>query len=176
MAKSLEIRKYGDPVLRKKAKYIKEVTGDIRSLVGRMWNAMYENNGIGLAAPQVGVLKKLIVVDTREEGEKLAIVNPRLVSSSEEEDFYTEGCLSIPGVEGDVLRPIAVVVEGEDLSGKPIRLEAEELLARVLQHEIDHLNGVLFVDLISDDQKKKLERPLREMAAKTKDALAGVAS
>lgn len=175
MAKPLEIRKYGDPVLRKKSKHVKEVNSEVRSLVGRMWNAMYDNKGIGLAAPQVGVSKKIIVVDTREEGEKMALVNPRVVSSGEEKDFYCEGCLSIPGLEGDVLRPVSVVVEAQDLSGKPVRIEADDLLARVLQHEIDHLNGILFVDLLAEDQKKKLDRPLREMANKTKDALAGVA-
>lgn len=169
--KALDIKIYGDPVLRRKAKHVKEVTKEVRSLVGRMWTAMYENKGIGLAAPQVGVTKKVIVVDTREEGEKYAVINPKIVRSSEACEFGNEGCLSIPGLDGDVLRPVNVVVEGVDISGQPVTIEASGLLARVFQHEIDHLNGVLFVDRIPEEQRTKLERTLRGMAQKTKESL-----
>lgn len=171
VAKPLDIHTYGDPVLRQKAKNVKEITPEIRSLIARMWNAMYENKGVGLAAPQVGVLKKIIIVDTQEEGGKYAVINPRIVKSSEEQDFYEEGCLSIPDIRGDVLRPIKVEVQGMDPAGNPFRIEAEGLLARVFQHEIDHLNGVLFVDRLQENQKMKLELKLKELTQKTKEQL-----
>lgn len=172
MGKPLVIRTYGDPVLRQKAKNVKEITPEVRSLIARMWTAMYENKGVGLAAPQVGITKKIIVVDTQEEGEKFAVINPRIVRMEQEQEFSEEGCLSIPDIRGDVLRPVTIEVQGMDLAGKPFQMEATGLLARVFQHEIDHLNGVLFVDKLPENQKNKIELKLKELAQRTKEQMA----
>jgi peptide deformylase len=146
----LEIRLLGDPVLRERAAEVETVDAEVRRLAGEMFTAMYEADGVGLAAPQVGVLRRIIVVDPREEGvTPRAIVNPRIVTADPLQDKAEEGCLSIPGVRDVVQRPAGVTVEGLDLDGAPVRIEAEGLHARVLQHEIDHLDGVLFLDRLS---------------------------
>jgi peptide deformylase len=146
----MEIRLLGDPVLRRRADDVEAVDGEVRRLARAMFDTMYEADGVGLAAPQVGIGRRLIVVDPREEGvAPAAIVNPRVVEAGSERDRAEEGCLSIPGIREVVERAATVTVEGLDLEGRPVRLEASGLHARVLQHEIDHLDGVLFLDRVS---------------------------
>jgi peptide deformylase len=146
----LDIRFLGDPVLRERAAEIDAVDDEVRRLARDMFETMYEAEGVGLAAPQVGVTRRLIVVDPREpDVAPRAVVNPQIVMAGARTDRAEEGCLSIPGVRDVVERPATVTVEGLDLEGRPVRIDAEGLHARVLLHEIDHLDGVLFIDRIS---------------------------
>lgn len=147
-----EVVLMGDPVLRKTAEEVTSFDDDLRVLVRDMFETMYHAEGIGLAAPQVGVSKRVLVVDLRREDEleaRVAVINPVITWESDEMDKETEGCLSIPGLEDMVVRPWAVKVEGFDPHGAPLSIEADELFARALQHEIDHLDGVLFLDHLS---------------------------
>jgi peptide deformylase len=153
----LEIRLLGDPVLRERAVEIEAVDDDVRRLAEAMMATMYEAEGVGLAAPQVGVSRRIIVVDPREPGiEPTALVNPRLVAEGPDRERAEEGCLSIPGVRDVVERAVAVTVDALDLEGRPVRIEAEGLHARVLQHEIDHLDGILFFDRLSPLKRRLL--------------------
>lgn len=133
----------GDPVLRQRAKPVERVTKRIQRLVKDMADTMYAANGIGLAAPQVGVSERVFVADIGEG--LIAIINPVIVRASGR-DVDVEGCLSMPGLRGYVERAAEIEVDGLDLKGKPVRIEAQGLLARVFQHEIDHLDGILFTD------------------------------
>jgi peptide deformylase len=152
----LDVRLLGDPILRQRAEEVEEIDDDLRELAEEMFETMYTEEGIGLAAPQVGVSKRLFVMDIREDGaEPQAVVNPVIVEHSGSERGE-EGCLSLPGLIGAVERPARIVVEGLDLDGKPLRIEASELLARCIQHEIDHLDGVLFIDHLSPLKRKML--------------------
>lgn len=159
--KKLRLRYLGDPVLRRKARRVEKVTPATRETVQAMWDLMYDANGIGLAAPQVGLSQRIIVIDTREAGEKIALINPEIVWSGEELSKVKEGCLSIPGVEGDVMRPTRVRVKGQGVDGKPVEISASGLYARAFQHEIDHLNGIVFIDQVSRAELERL-RPLLE--------------
>jgi len=151
------IRIMGDPVLRRKAEPLPAVDEDIRRLIKDMFETMYEADGVGLAAPQVGVSQRVIVIDPHEQDVKpFGLVNPVIVQSADDVERGEEGCLSIPGLKDIVERPAAVVVEALDADGKPVRIEAEGLLARVLQHEVDHLDGVLFIDRVSPLKRKML--------------------
>ena len=144
----------GSPVLRETATEVEVCDDEVRTLVRDMLETMYHSSGIGLAAPQVGLTTRVIVVDPRDEEDDrrnpLALVNPQVVWSSKEKDKAPEGCLSIPGMEDVVQRPESVVVEGLDPDGEEVRIEADGLLSRVLQHEIDHLDGILFIARIVD--------------------------
>jgi peptide deformylase len=147
-----EVVLMGDPVLRKTAEDVTSFDDELRVLVRDMFETMYLAEGIGLAAPQVGISKRVLVVDLRREDlpeSRVAVINPVITWESEEMDKETEGCLSIPGLEDMVVRPWAVRVEGFDPHGSPLSIEADELFARALQHEIDHLDGVLFLDHLS---------------------------
>ncbi len=157
---------YGNEVLRKKTKFIKTYNARLQKLVDEMFETMYHSNGIGLAGPQVGVLKKLFVVDTLEAGEKVALANPKIIWQSEDTWLMNEGCLSIPGLEGEVERPLKIRVKANDpMTGDEIELDAEGLFARVILHENDHLNGVLFIDHLNSADRASLERKLQELAA-----------
>lgn len=142
----LTIRTDGDPVLRQVAKPIKRISSSIKTLLSDMAEAMYEAEGVGLAAPQVGVSKRAIVIDVGEG--LIELINPELVDSSDTQNGV-EGCLSIPGVAGEVERLAKVTVCGLDRDGRQTWVEGEGLLARALQHEIDHLDGILFKDKAS---------------------------
>lgn len=156
----------GDPVLRGEAAEVDTIDEEIRRLARDMFDTMYEADGVGLAAPQVGITKRLIVVDPREEGvTPRALVNPRVLETSDETDRAEEGCLSIPGLKEVVERKAEVVVEAEDLDGETQRIEADGLLARVLLHEIDHLNGILFVDRVSPLKRKMLMKKWKKLQA-----------
>lgn len=154
---TLEIRLMGDPVLRQESEEVETIDDELRRLAQDMFDTMYGADGVGLAAPQVGVMRRLIVVDPREEDvTPRALVNPRVLETSEETDRAEEGCLSIPGLRDVVERQAAVVVEALDLDGQPVRIEADGLLARVLLHEIDHLNGILFLDRLTPLKRRML--------------------
>lgn len=142
----LDIRVLGDPVLRKETTLVETVTDDIRQLVGDMFETMYAAEGIGLAAPQVGRTERVTVMDVA--GQKFALINPEIVTS-EGSARGEEGCLSIPEVFGEVDRATVVGVRALDESGNTIEVEGAELLARCMQHEIDHLHGKLFLDYLS---------------------------
>jgi len=138
------IVKYGDPVLRQIAKKVTQVPDDMPEFVERMEQIMHAANGVGLAAPQLGILQRVIVYDIGEGCR--AVVNPQILKMSGEQTEPAEGCLSIPGLHGTVKRANEVVVKGLDQYGKPVRIRGEGYTARVLQHEVDHLDGILFID------------------------------
>ena len=156
--------------LKQKSEPIEKITPELRSLVDDMFETMYEAPGIGLAAVQVGVLKRLVTMDlSKKEGEKdpRVFVNPEIVWSSDDTSVYEEGCLSIPEIHEDVERPARVKVSFLDLDGKRHEEEAEGLYATCIQHEIDHLNGILFIDHIS---KLKRDRIIKKFSKAAKRA------
>jgi peptide deformylase len=162
----MKIEVLGSEVLRKRAHDIPEVDEELRLVIADMFETMYAAEGIGLAGPQVGISRRVIVVDVNEEGSpRFALINPRIVESSKEKEKGEEGCLSIPGVSGVVERPARVVVEGLDETGAPVRMEAEGLLARCLQHEIDHLDGILFTDRLSPLKRNMVLKRYRTLRA-----------
>ncbi len=161
----LSLRFYGDPVLREKGKPVTAFTPEFRQVVEGMFECMYREAGLGLAGPQVGLSLRVFVVDVEDdEGNRVkrAFVNPVIVEWSGTM-VGEEGCLSIPGIRADLKRAAHVVVEAVDEHGAPFRVTAEGLLARALQHETDHLNGVLFVDRLSPIHRKLLEGKLKRI-------------
>ena len=146
----LEIKEYGEPVLREKSLPVKEITPEILNLIRDMAETMYAAPGVGLAAPQVGVSKRIIIIDGGEEG-LIVLVNPMMVKS-EGEIIEEEGCLSIPGLYSEVKRSSKVTIKAINESGEPIKITKEGHMARVFQHEIDHLSGILVIDRLSPDQ------------------------
>ena len=140
------IRTMGDPILEKKCKEVKEVTHRIKELIDDMFDTMYEANGVGLAAPQVGILKRIVVIDTTGE-DPIVMINPRIIETSGEQTGG-EGCLSVPGKTGTVTRPNYVKAVAFDENMQEYEIEAEELLARAICHETDHLDGHLYVDKV----------------------------
>ena len=160
---NLEIYKLGDEVLRKNSQRISKVDTSIRNLAKDMLQSMYSAKGIGLAAPQIGVHKELLVIDINYEdsaAEPLILINPEITAFGSTLNSYEEGCLSIPGVYLNVIRPSTIKLKFRDEMGRPRKMKAEGLLARCIQHEMDHLNGVLFVDRVSsiEDLNKELSR------------------
>jgi peptide deformylase len=151
----LDIYTLGEEVLREKCQKVTEFDNALRILVDAMFDTMDEADGVGLAAPQVGVTKRLFVIHIRGE-EKRAYINPQIIETSIETSTDEEGCLSIPGVWHDVQRPARVTVQAQDVEGKVFQVKADGLLARALQHENDHLNGVLFIDRLSDEEREKM--------------------
>ena len=142
-----QIRVLGDDILRKTSKEVKEMTPRMHTLVEDMYDTMYEAMGVGLAAPQVGILKRIVVIDTGEEGECVTLVNP-VITLKEGEQVGEEGCLSVIGESGIVRRPNIVKVRAYNRKGQLFEIEGEELLARAFCHEIDHLDGILYVDKV----------------------------
>ena len=162
----LKIEMLGADVLRRRADEVAEVDDALRKLIRDMFETMYDAEGVGLAGPQVGVSRRVIVVDVNQEGtHPFALVNPRIVESSRETDKAEEGCLSIPGVSSVVERASTLTVEGVDERGQPVRMEADGLLARCIQHEIDHLDGVLFIDRISALKRTMVLKKYRSQLA-----------
>lgn len=155
----LKIRKYGDPILRKKAVPIKSISKKVVELTNNMIETMYALEGIGLAAVQVGVSKKIIVFALSPENKEKntsVIINPQIISKKGEKRAE-EGCLSIPGVRGTLSRSKVIEVKGLNLEEKEINFECSDLLARVIQHEIDHLNGILFIDYLDKEIKSQIK-------------------
>lgn len=152
----IPIRVMPDPVLRQKAKRVRTIDGTIKKLIANMRETMHAAPGVGLAAPQVGIPLRVIVIGIPEE-EDLALVNPQIVRKTGER-VVNEGCLSIPGYIGEIKRAESVTAKGRDPSGKELRIKAQGLLAQALEHEIDHLNGVLYIDHLDDiDKLRKIE-------------------
>src|ERR687886_363403 len=156
------IRRYGDPVLKSRATPVDRFDDALRDQVARMAAIMRDAIGVGLAAPQVGLSQRLLVYQVGHDAPVHAVVNPEIEWTSQDEEFLEEGCLSLPGVHIDVERPIHVRVRAQDEHGDPQLIEASGLEARVLQHEIDHLNGVLILERGSREQRKEAIRILRE--------------
>jgi peptide deformylase len=154
--------KFGDPVLKSVASRVTAFGPELRAEVERMISIMRDGMGVGLAATQLGVLRRVLVFQAGADGEPTALVNPAVEWHSEEGSIAEEGCLSLPRVSMDVERPLHVRVSGNDAEGERIEIEASGLEARVLQHEIDHLDGVLILDRTSRDQRKGALRALRE--------------
>ncbi len=160
-----EVRKEGDPVLRKECRPLKEMNDRTRQLIDDMFETMYEANGVGLAAPQIGILKQIVVIDVgMEEPEPLVLINPEIVEAKGESTDY-EGCLSVPGYQGQVSRAAEVKVRAFDENMEEFELEADGLLARCIQHETDHLHGVLYVDKVIGE----LEHPEAESEAEAEE-------
>ena len=163
-----EIVLMGDPVLREEAVEVTDFDRALNTLVRDLYQSMYHAEGVGLAAPQIGISKRVVVIDLRKDDEpdvRLALINPRVVWHSDEKDKSAEGCLSIPGLEEVVQRPSDVHVEGMDPDGQPVRVEAQDLFARALQHEIDHLDGILFVDHVSGLKRRMLMKKWKKLRA-----------
>jgi len=153
----MNIRKIGDPVLRSKAKEVEKISQKTIDLIENMSNTMYEADGIGLAAPQVGVLQRLFIVDIGNG--LIEVINPKIIEENGQ-TIMEEGCLSIPDETGAVVRAKEIVMEGYNKEGKKIKIEADGLLARALQHEYDHLEGNLFTDMVIDEEE--LEKEIKE--------------
>ncbi len=150
------VRTDGDPVLRKKAKKVEKIDGAIVSLLKDMADTMYANDGIGLAANQVGILKRLIVVD---DGDGLLMLANPVILSCEGSCCREEGCLSVPETYGEVERPEKIVVRAFNEKGSRLEIEADDMLARIIQHEIDHLDGKLFIDTAKNTEKRPKKSP-----------------
>ena len=168
----LEIHTLGNNILRESTKRVAKVDSKIRDLIKEMLQSMYTAKGIGLAAPQVGIHKELLVIDLDFENPAtppIVLINPEITNFSPTLTTYEEGCLSIPGVYLDVIRPAEIKVHFRDEMGRPKKLNAEGLLSRCIQHEMDHLNGVLFVDRVSS--KEDLNRELKDHGFNQKDVI-----
>ena len=166
MVAPYEIRVIGDPVLRQRAGEVTDVNGKLARLADDMLTTMYEAPGLGLAAPQVGVQKRLFVYDLGEGPQ--VVINPE-VREARGEWAYDEGCLSIPGLAFELVRPKEVHLVGYDLHGNELSIEADELLARCFQHELDHLDGVLFIERLEHDDRKAAMKIIREQRLSAAD-------
>jgi len=160
----MEIKKYGDPVLRKKAALVERIDGETKRICQTMIEAMLRAKGMGIAAPQIGVSQRIVVLDA--DGALHILVNPELVETSSETAEIEEGCLSVPGVEAPVARHVKACLRGTTLEGERAEIRGEGVLARAMQHEIDHLNGVLFVDYLSAARRRSL---LKEYSRRLKE-------
>jgi peptide deformylase len=187
----LPIRKYGDPILRQKARPIAAITAELRQLAADMGETMYAANGIGLAANQIGRLERILVLDVvqtddgpgkprgrqRTSERQLEVyLNPEILDTGIEDDTYSEGCLSIPGLEGDVYRPLRLTLRWMDLDGATHEASFDGMRARVLQHEIDHLDGILFIDRLPEARRASLAGALNRLKKETLDLMAAQAS
>jgi len=162
---------YGKEILAQVAQPVENIDDDLISLIDEMFDIMYKEKGVGLAAPQVDLARRVVVIDTGEKkGEKIAIINPVISEFSKKLVPYEEGCLSLPGINADVERPDAVLVKGISPRGKGVEIEAEGFLARVFQHEIDHLEGILFIDRIEKFIKDEMRAELKKIKKLNKKA------
>jgi len=159
---TLPIRTFGDPVLNQVTTDIENIDAKVAALAETMIETMYKAPGVGLAANQIGVQKRLFVYDAGEGDGPVVVVNPRIVETSGEW-VYEEGCLSVPGLSWEIVRPNEVHLIGRDLDGNELDLQASEFEGRIFQHEVDHLNGFLLIDRLDDDQRKAAKRALRKM-------------
>jgi len=154
----MPVIKMDNPVLHQKAKRVRKIDDSIQKLIDNMIETMHNIEGVGLAAPQVGVPLQVVVIQLPDGEEVITLINPEVVKISEETEMMMEGCLSLPGYNADVKRSTSITVKARDRQGKPIRIKGEGLLAQVLQHETDHINGIVFVDhLESVDELHKTE-------------------
>jgi peptide deformylase len=158
-----DIRIIGDPVLREVATDVTDIDGALVRVAEGMVDAMYDAEGLAVAAPQVGVRKRMVVYQLPDDRDPQVIINPRIVESGDDTWLYSEGCLSIPGLYWDIVRPKQVHVVGLDLDGNEVSVEADELAARMYQHELDHLDGILMTERLDEDQKRDAKRAVREL-------------
>ncbi len=159
-----DIKIYPDPVLRKKSENVTSIDKEIGKLIKDMFEIMEEADGIGLAAPQIGISKRIVVISINEKKfDRLALINPVIESYSTQTTVMEEGCLSVPGVNAEVERPQTIVVKSLTRSGRLVEISAEDLLARVLQHEIDHLDGILFIDRVNSQERKRVEEDIEAL-------------
>jgi len=158
-----QVRQYPDPVLRMRANEVEDLDESVSGLVERMTRLMQEARGVGLAAPQVGVLRRILVYQTEDEAPVVALVNPRVTESSDERESVDEGCLSLgaASVVVPVERPVSLTVEATSPDGEPVTVTAEGLEARVIQHELDHLDGVLIIDRTGPEERREALARLR---------------
>jgi peptide deformylase len=157
---ALDIRTFGDPVLKTRAAPVETFDDALAHLAEEMLTTMREHEGVGLAANQVGRLRRILVAAT--EDEEYVIVNPQIEEAAQDRETAVEGCLSIPDIQVEVERPTAITLSGQDAMGSPLRIEASGLLARIFQHELDHLNGVLILDRTDRESRKAAMREMRE--------------
>ncbi|MBS1837977.1 MAG: peptide deformylase [Actinobacteria bacterium] len=162
MSAPYAIRIVGDPVLDQRAAEVVDIDGRFVKLVDDMFDTMYDAPGVGLAAPQVGVQKRFFVYDLGEGDGGQVLINP-VIEESDGEWEFTEGCLSVPGLHWDIVRPDRVHVTGVDLDGNPVELEADGFFGRVIQHELDHLDGILLLEHLTDEQRRDAKRAVREL-------------
>jgi len=170
----LPITMFGDKILRKKVKKVKTVNNEINELITNMFDTMRNASGIGLAANQIGANRSIFIIDIsnveeHEDFKSLVFINPKIVKHSEEHIVFEEGCLSIPDIRGDVERPESITIEYQDAEFKKQTMDADNLLARVIQHEFDHLLGILFTDLVDDEMKKRFKKPLTKIKKRKVD-------
>ena len=156
-----QIRQYPDPALRMRAREVERFDDDLARLADKLAHLMHDARGVGLAATQVGVLQRLFVFQAADADEVTAIVNPEITERAEETEVADEGCLSLQGVLVPVERSVAVTIEGQDVRGEPLRIELEEMDARVVQHELDHLEGVLMLERTDDESRREALATLR---------------
>lgn len=156
----LEIKKYPDPILRKKAQPVEKITDEIEKLQKDMVETMIKNEGVGLAATQVGQLKRIIIIQT--EKDPLELINPKIIKRSKKTEITEEGCLNFPGFWLKIKRAKEVEVSALDKAGREVQISAQGPQARIFQHEIDHLNGILFIDRLSFFQRLKIRKKLKE--------------
>ncbi len=150
----MKVFKLGEDILRQKAVEVEKIDEEITNLIDQMFETMYEENGIGLAGPQIGKNLRLFVIELDDEVRHV-FINPQIISTSQETSLYEEGCLSIPGVYEQIERPVKITVQALNEKGKAFTVEAEGLLARAIQHEYDHLEGILFIDRGNPDLREK---------------------
>ncbi len=159
MSSPYKIRLYGDPVLRKVANDVDDIDGKLVKVSNSMLQTMYDEPGLGLAAPQVGIQKRFFVYDF---GEGAGIIINPVIQESRDEWLYEEGCLSVPGLHWEITRPKEIHITGYDLDGEEVSIEADELQSRLFQHEMDHLDGILLIDRLDDETRKDALITLRE--------------
>ena len=166
---SLSLTLYPEPVLRKPAEPVSDCDNELRALVRAMFDLMYESQGVGLAAPQVGLKKRILVVnETGEPEDEFALINPTIVEHSGAPTAFEEGCLSFPGIYAEINRPERCKVEALDPNGKPVEREFEGFVSRIVQHEYDHLEGVLLVDRMSPAEKQRNKAALGDLVDRYK--------
>lgn len=173
----LKIVKYGHPVLRRVADPVVTIDDEIRTIIRDMEDTLTEEDGIGLAAPQVGISKRIFIVDLKkaDQDKRIVLLNPRIIEASQEFSTTDEGCLSIPAVWGPVTRPVRIKVKGELMNGQTYMFTAEGLFARAIQHELDHLDGKLFIDYVDPALLEKYRDKLDAMLAQNKKELEHIA-
>ena len=160
----LNIVTLGDERLQKHSIVIPEFNGEIQTLAEQMFETMYTNKGIGLAAVQVGKLIRLFITHIPNDGPRV-FINPEILETSVDQGTYEEGCLSIPEINSDVIRPAQVRIQAWNLKGRPFSLDADQMLARVIQHELDHLNGILFIDRLNPKKRERLVKRYEKVSS-----------
>lgn len=160
----LSIKIYGEEVLRQKAEPVTEFGSPLEELFEEMLEVMRSKRGIGLAAPQVGISKQFFIVEIEKDKNQIALANPQIVYQSNDCESVEEGCLSVPGVYADVIRPHSIVMQGQNIQGETVQITASGLLARALQHEYDHLQGKLFIDYLDETQLNDVHSALKKLS------------